>query len=110
MRTIKKNLTRNLLYVLLLVSPFGYSITTEGNGNSSRSGAVNDTRYIYTELVELLPQKIVTRHGTYSTQYIPVLDQRLPVAGSPANSQGQIKTKVQLKLNREKQLLEVLLY
>jgi hypothetical protein len=114
MRTIKKNVSRNLLYVLLLVSPFGYSITAEGNGNSPKSGAINDTRYVYTELVELLPQKIVTSRGTYSTQYIPVLDQRLPVAGSPANSQGKTKghtkAKVQLKLNSQKQLLEVILY
>ncbi|MDF1644800.1 MAG: hypothetical protein P1U80_11520 [Pseudomonadales bacterium] len=110
MRTIQKFLTRNLLYVLLLVSPFGYSMTTEGNGNSPRSGAVNDTRYVYTDLLELHPQKIVTSHGTYSTQYIPVLDQRLPTAESPTNSQGRTKGKVQLKLNREKQLLEVILY
>ncbi|MBV1915217.1 MAG: hypothetical protein KUG72_07515 [Pseudomonadales bacterium] len=110
MRTTKHPFLSHLLYLLLVVSPLGYSATTTGGGSGSPSTSTDGIHYVTGELLELHPDKIVTNQGTYSTTYIMVLDQRSPVNRTTSPDGLITKGKVQLKLDKDKQLLEVILY
>ena len=111
MRTIKPLLLINMLLCLLLVSANGYAVTAAGAGSqASTTQATDSIRYVTAELLALHPDKIVTSQGTYSTLYIPVLDQRIPGVYSGKRVNKDSKGKVQLKMDKENQLMEVVIY
>ena len=101
-------LSLNLLALLLLGSSYGHSISA--NHLPTNAASAKTVRYVIGELVERLPQKIVTNVGTYSTSYIRVLDQRTPATILAAKNKTTPQGKVQLKLDSANNLLEVILY
>lgn len=111
MSNIKSPFLKSMMIWLLLVSGNGYAITAiETVSQPAGTQETSNIHYVTAELLELHPQKIVTSSGTYSTVYIPVLDQRIPGVYSGKRVNPDSKGKVRLKMSKEKQLLEVILY
>ena len=114
MTIFKRLLLTNLFCSLLLISPFGTSATTKQVGSLSVQRALSSTldgiHYVTAELLSINQHTLVTSRGTYTVTYIPVLDQRITGVSSSAKSSIETLGKVKLKLDKQNQLQEAVLY